>query len=84
MGRGIGMVQATAMNMSNMVGIGPFITIPILMTALGGWIFLLMTTDQKMLACGALVLVLGVVAYSMLAGLARRWPFVSDQSKLKP
>ena len=30
------MVQATAMNMSNMVGIGPFITIPVLMTALGG------------------------------------------------
>ena len=36
MERGIGMVQATAMNMSNMVGIGPFITIPVLMTALGG------------------------------------------------
>ena len=36
MERGIGMVQATAMNMSNMVGIGPFITIPVLMTSLGG------------------------------------------------
>ena len=34
--RGIGIVQATALNMSNMVGIGPFITIPVLMTALGG------------------------------------------------
>jgi amino acid transporter len=34
--RGIGMVQATALNMSNMVGIGPFVTIPALMTALGG------------------------------------------------
>lgn len=34
--RGIGTVQATALNMSNMVGIGPFITIPVLMTALGG------------------------------------------------
>ena len=29
-------MQATAMNMSNMVGIGPFITIPALMSALGG------------------------------------------------
>src|SRR5205823_2681172 len=29
-------LQATALNMSNMVGIGPFITIPILMSALGG------------------------------------------------
>ncbi len=34
--RGIGLTQATAINMSNMVGIGPFITIPALMTALGG------------------------------------------------
>jgi amino acid transporter len=36
MERGIGMVQATAMNMANMVGIGPFITIPLLMTGLAG------------------------------------------------
>jgi amino acid transporter len=34
--RGIGITQATAINMSNMVGIGPFITIPALMTTLGG------------------------------------------------
>jgi amino acid transporter len=36
MQRQLGVVQATALNMSNMVGIGPFITIPALMTALGG------------------------------------------------
>jgi amino acid transporter len=29
-------VAATALNMSNMIGIGPFITIPLLMSALGG------------------------------------------------
>ena len=29
-------MQATALNMTNMIGIGPFITIPLLMTALGG------------------------------------------------
>src|ERR1043165_5077503 len=34
--RRCGMLQATALNMSNMLGIGPFITIPLLMTALGG------------------------------------------------
>ena len=34
--RRIGLLQATALNMSNMIGIGPFITIPLLMTALGG------------------------------------------------
>src|SRR5262245_39010762 len=31
-----GTLQATALNMSNMIGIGPFLTIPLLMTALGG------------------------------------------------
>ena len=31
-----GLLQATALNMSTMVGVGPFITIPVLMTAMGG------------------------------------------------
>jgi amino acid transporter len=34
--RRFGLVQATALNMINMIGIGPFITIPLLMTALMG------------------------------------------------
>src|SRR5213080_729997 len=34
--RRFGVVQATALNMSNMIGVGPFITIPLLMSALGG------------------------------------------------
>ena len=34
--RRFGLVQATALNMINMIGIGPFITIPLLMSALGG------------------------------------------------
>src|SRR5262247_3159485 len=34
--RSFGPLQATALNMSNMIGIGPFITIPMLMSALGG------------------------------------------------
>ena len=34
--RHLGSLQATALNMSNMVGVGPFITIPLLMTAMGG------------------------------------------------
>jgi amino acid transporter len=34
--RRFGLIQATALNMTNMIGIGPFITIPLLMTALGG------------------------------------------------
>ncbi|HJQ25306.1 MAG TPA: APC family permease [Blastocatellia bacterium] len=34
--RRFGLLQATALNMSNMIGIGPFITIPLLMSALGG------------------------------------------------
>jgi amino acid transporter len=34
--RRFGLLQATALNMTNMVGIGPFITIPLLLTALSG------------------------------------------------
>jgi basic amino acid/polyamine antiporter, APA family len=34
--RRITLLPATALNMSNMIGIGPFITIPLLMTGLGG------------------------------------------------
>jgi basic amino acid/polyamine antiporter, APA family len=34
--RGIGLLEATALNMSNMVGIGPFITIPLIIGTMGG------------------------------------------------
>ena len=34
--RRFGLLQAIALNMSNMIGVGPFITIPLLMSALGG------------------------------------------------
>jgi amino acid transporter len=34
--RSFGLLHATALNMSNMVGVGPFITIPLLMAAMGG------------------------------------------------
>ena len=34
--RRFGLLQATALNMTNMIGIGPFITIPALMSALNG------------------------------------------------
>lgn len=34
--RSFGLLQATALNMSNMVGVGPFITIPLLMASMGG------------------------------------------------
>jgi amino acid transporter len=34
--RSFGTLQATALNMSNMIGIGPFITIPLLLSAMGG------------------------------------------------
>src|SRR5712692_7414930 len=34
--RAFGLLPATALNMSNMVGIGPFITIPLLMASMGG------------------------------------------------
>ena len=34
--RRFGLFEATALNMSNMIGVGPFITIPLLMSASGG------------------------------------------------
>lgn len=34
--RSFGLLQATALNMSNMVGVGPFITIPLIIAAMGG------------------------------------------------
>src|SRR5207244_5401469 len=34
--RRFGLIHATALSMTNMVGIGPFITIPLLISALGG------------------------------------------------
>jgi len=34
--RGLGVVQGVALNINNMVGVGPFITIPLLLAAMGG------------------------------------------------
>ncbi len=34
--RGLGLAEATALNVANMVGIGPFITIPIFLSKMGG------------------------------------------------
>jgi amino acid transporter len=34
--RGVGLVSATALNMTDMIGVGPFITIPLIITAMGG------------------------------------------------
>jgi amino acid transporter len=34
--RGFGLLEAAALNMSNMVGVGPFITIPLIIAAMGG------------------------------------------------
>src|SRR2546423_4417648 len=34
--RGLGVVQASALNITNMIGIGPFITIPLFLATMGG------------------------------------------------
>ncbi|MBK5293806.1 MAG: hypothetical protein JJE04_19285, partial [Acidobacteriia bacterium] len=34
--RSFSLLQATALNMSNMVGVGPFITIPLIIASMGG------------------------------------------------
>src|SRR5512141_1124886 len=43
--RGVGLANATALNMIDMIGVGPFITMPLIVSAMGGpqamlgWIF---------------------------------------------
>jgi amino acid transporter len=34
--RGLGLLEASALNMNNMVGVGPFITIPLIIASMGG------------------------------------------------
>src|SRR6202046_5115035 len=34
--RGVGLTSATALNMIDMIGVGPFITIPLIVSAMGG------------------------------------------------
>jgi amino acid transporter len=34
--RSFGLIEATALNMSNMVGVGPFVTIPLILSVMGG------------------------------------------------
>ena len=50
--RRFGLLQATALNMSNMIGIGPFITIPVLMAAMGGPQAMLGWAVGLVVACG--------------------------------
>jgi len=50
--RRLGLLQATALNMTNMIGIGPFLTIPVLMStmdnggprAMVGWLIAILIT----------------------------------------
>src|SRR5215471_14467381 len=50
--RRFGLLQATALNMSNMIGVGPFITIPALMAAMGGPQAMLGWVVGLLIACG--------------------------------
>src|SRR3989442_9367 len=67
--RRFGLIHATALNMTNMIGIGPFITIPLLMSALGGpqamlgWVVALITVlcDSTVWG-GTIVTVVAVIA----------------------
>jgi amino acid transporter len=58
--RGFGLLQATALNITNMVGVGPFITIPLLMATMNG--------PQAMLGwlTGALIVVADGMIWSEL------------------
>lgn len=62
--RSLGLFQATAMNMSNMIGVGPFITIPMILASMGG--------PQAMLGwiAGALLAVCDGMVWAELASAA--------------
>src|SRR6204780_4878197 len=54
--RGLGLGSATALNMIDMIGVGPFITIPLIVTVMGGPQALLGWVAGAILAiCGGLV-----------------------------
>ena len=63
--RGFGLLRATALNMSNVVGVGPFITIPLMLQAMGG--------QQALLgwAAGALIAMCDGLVW---AELGAAWP----------
>src|SRR4029078_859572 len=58
--RRFGLLEATALNMTNMIGIGPFITIPLLLSTLGGpqamlgWLVALVITISDGMICSEL------------------------------
>jgi amino acid transporter len=58
--RRFGLLEATALNMTNMIGIGPFITIPLLLSTLGGpqamlgWLVALLITISDGMIWGEL------------------------------
>ena len=88
--RRLGFLQATALNMTNMIGIGPFITIPILMGTLNkggpqamlGWLFVFVTNDKKPLLIGLGTLAAGVICFLAWSGINRRWPFAASKASV--
>ena len=65
--RGLGLLEATALNMSNMVGVGPFVTIPLMIGAMGG--------PQCMLgwAVGAVLALCDGLVWAELAAAMEDW-----------
>ena len=80
--RAFGLLHATALNISNMVGIGPFITIPLLMASMGG--------PQSMLGwlTGALIVISDGLIWSELGaalpGSAAATIFFARHTAIKP
>src|SRR2546428_456391 len=83
--RGLSLKSATALNMIDMIGVGPFITIPLIISAMGGpqamlgWIFgavllAVFRLDRKITIIGRFSMVLWVgvivtIAWVIFAGL---------------
>ena len=68
--RKLGVFNATTINMSNMVGIGPFTAIPIILGTLGGPHSYLAWLVGVIIAMAD-----GLVVYLIMAKFQKEWPF---------
>jgi hypothetical protein len=86
--RSIGLPTAIAINMTQMCGIGPFITIPLMVAAFGGpqailgWVYVYYASGLVPILLSLAWVAAGVVAYLLWARFVEHtWPFGPKEIK---
>lgn len=79
--RSVGLFQSTVLNLIDMVGIGPFVTLPIVMSLMGG-MFLYAWIAGAILSLIDTLMVFssGHFMYFILARMQKQWPFKNYQT----